>query len=421
MTAVPELNSFVIDGGRGGGRNGSAVQLITSVYNASGDGSWNRGVPIGSRNPIDSSTAVTGPNNLVYISGGTTNQMFSKVQGAMQFPDRMAIFDVAAQTWSSGVGTVHLLTPESRLHHKAALGKDARTIYYVGGIYPSRTINGGITYIYGNISMTDILTYDTINGTWTTVTTSGLIPAPRMDHSLTLKPSTGELIVYGGTEAGSAMPLGDYFYILNTDTMSWSNRTLGTSPGASPGGPRFGHEAILVGENLFIIFGSTGNSDSNLFVLDIENYSWVNSVPAIDMSQPTGGNNEQEDQKGDGYPGELSAGALAGVVIGSVAGAGIIIALIAFLCIRRRHNTSAARYTTANTSEETITTGEKPHVHDRITAYRDYSSPAGSASSSSQQHRVASNMTGKPDAYDAGDGVYNRVNMVPLKPDIGPA
>ena len=61
---------------------------------------------------------------------------------------------------------------------------------------------------------------------------------------LNLEPSTGEFIVYGGTQLDTDQPLADYFYILDPETKTWSNRSLSTSDGAQGLGPRHSHAGI---------------------------------------------------------------------------------------------------------------------------------------------------------------------------------
>ena len=60
--------------------------------------------------------------------------------------------------------------------------------FNLGGIYPATPFdNTGTTYYYGHVNMSDILMYDTIQATWKTdVTTGSVLPAPRMDHTLTM-------------------------------------------------------------------------------------------------------------------------------------------------------------------------------------------------------------------------------------------
>ena len=57
----------------------------------------------------------------------------------------------------------------------------------MGGIYPAQPVDvSGTSYRYGQVSMSDILIYDTVNATWRNATAGGLLPRPRMDHTLTL-------------------------------------------------------------------------------------------------------------------------------------------------------------------------------------------------------------------------------------------
>ncbi|KAI8148906.1 hypothetical protein BJV82DRAFT_574220 [Fennellomyces sp. T-0311] len=173
MAALPELNSFVINGGRGGGE-GFPVERRNVLFNASGDGSWDTNIP-----------------------------------------------------------------------------------------------DGGNYIVYGYAELSTVQTYHTSTGLWNTRTTTGKTPSNRMDHTLTLN------IV------DTQIPVNDYFYTLDTETMNWSTRDLDVSDGGMSAGPRQGHSAVLVGTNLFIIFGSTGSTDAGLFVLDIECWSWIGSVNAV--------------------------------------------------------------------------------------------------------------------------------------------
>ncbi|KAI8148905.1 hypothetical protein BJV82DRAFT_590027 [Fennellomyces sp. T-0311] len=354
MAALPELNRFVIDGGRGGGRNGLTVQVITAVFNANGDGSWNTSLPAGGRSIVESHSAVA-ENNTVYIAGGRISQLFSGTTGPMQFPQQMTILDVSAGLWSASPASLPSTSSQTRLHNRGAFGNDGQTIFYVGGIYPGTPMDEtAAMYYYSAVPMDNILTYNTNTGLWGTRTTTGLLPSTRMDHTLTLKPSTGELIMYGGKQLDTSLPIDDYFYILNTGTMVWSNRSLSTSEGASSAGARHGHSAVLVGNsNLFIIFGSTGDSDADLFVLDIDSWSWINSVNAVVVTtpEPVDGNNSTDSNGGgdgnnqggnkdggndDTGGGSSNAGTIAGAVVGAVAGVAIIAGVLFFFLRRRR-------------------------------------------------------------------------------------
>ena len=140
--------------------------------------------------------------------------------------------------------------------------------------------------------------------------------------------------------------------------MTWSNQSLSTSDNAPSAGPRHGHSgnttvelfllynlsltrkhdffyiAILVGDSsLFIIFGSTGDSDASLSVLDINSWSWASSVAAVVVQtpEPTGTNstnpgndggqpNDTGSEGSNGGDSSSNAGTIAGAVVGSVVG-----------------------------------------------------------------------------------------------------
>ncbi|KAI8148907.1 hypothetical protein BJV82DRAFT_590036 [Fennellomyces sp. T-0311] len=349
MAVVPSLNSFVIDGGYREAADTS--QPYTYMYNATAN-QWNANIPPGGHMNVDSHTASTAPGNstIVYINGGRALKEYTELRGLARYPARLTIFNSLTAAWSSSPTAIRLGGSEGRLHHKGAFGKDGSTIYYVGGIYALLNETASLLSLT-HVEMSDILTYDTVNSRWGNASAGGVIGSPRMDHSLTLNPHTGDLIVYGGTVMATSFPIDDYFYVLNTDSMEWRNFSISTPEGATSPGPRFGHAGVLVGQsNLFIIFGvdSTGYTSSELFVLDIENWQWMTNVPgyAIDdveggeSENPSQGNDGSSEGGGEGEGGEegISTGALVGAIVGAVVGAAIIGAIILFFILRRRRS-----------------------------------------------------------------------------------
>ncbi|KAI9244184.1 hypothetical protein BDA99DRAFT_311242 [Phascolomyces articulosus] len=323
MVAIPGENSFIIDGGRGGGgQTGPFIKNSTVIFNATGDGQFST-IRDGNHSVVDSHCGVYDPaSNQAFFYGGRKSYEYSGLLGSEGFPDTMPIFDVFRSTWSLSRSTLRKLTQETRVNHKGVLGNDGNTIYYIGGIYPSaENPDGSVEYQYA--SMTQILTYNIQESTWGLETTSGLVPSSRIDHSLTLKPSTGEIVVYGGSPMGSGIPVPDYFYILDPGNMVWSNRSINASDDAQGAGARFGHAAVRAGnDTLFIIFGSTGQSDSSIHVLDIGSWSWVNKIVGFGSNgqpnTPPGGITPN-DPSSDTSSG-VSSGTIAGAVVGAVVG-----------------------------------------------------------------------------------------------------
>ncbi|KAG2219123.1 hypothetical protein INT45_009790 [Circinella minor] len=428
MAGISELNTFVIDGGSGSG-DVYTTQTPTVTYNATGAGAWNLGINSGGHPQVHQ--AVSDNTSTIYISGGRGKAE----SGALQFPVQMTLFELPSLKFSSTPATLQSVSSQTRLHHKAALAQDGHTIYYIGGIFPAVPFDnsGGSMYSYGHVEMSDLLMYDTIEGRWTTDKTTGsILPTPRMDHTLTMKPSTGEFIVYGGTQLDTDQPLGDYFYILDPIAKTWSNRTLGTSNGAQGLGPRHSHAAVLTGNSsLFIIFGSSGTTDNRIGVLDIDNYTWLSTVPAVVLTEAEK-EKEKEEENGatpgtdqgnggsisDGDSGVsasgLSSGALAGAIVGAVAGVAIIGALLFFFLRRRRNNDAV--------NNETGQEESAPRRFKELES--DNSVPPYSDTDSLPSHQLtpayALSATGsKPDGSTSsvsGDQVQ-RLVMTPVKPD----
>ncbi|KAI8144425.1 hypothetical protein BJV82DRAFT_656291 [Fennellomyces sp. T-0311] len=339
MAALPKLNSFLIDGGRGEGHLSNQAEHTVSLYNANGTGTWPTINATARPNRIESHVAITGENNVIYIQGGRLSSVYDdSVTGPMTYPDRMTTFtylSASTQIWDQPSDILQSRSPQRRVHHKGAFGPDQRTIYFIGGIYEADAV--GNSSVYGYAPMNEILAYDTSSGTWTNRMTSGVTPQRRMDHTVTMKPSTGELIVYGGTEMSSGTPLADYLYTLDTSTWQYRSVTPISSREAPGAGPRFGHAAVLIGNSsLFIIFGSDIDIQNDFHVLDIDdNFTWKSSVSSL-IGLPE--NSPSDDHNGDDQTSSagLSTGALVGIIVGLIAAVAIIIGAIIFILLRKR-------------------------------------------------------------------------------------
>ncbi|KAI8144424.1 hypothetical protein BJV82DRAFT_607298 [Fennellomyces sp. T-0311] len=353
MAALPELDGIFIDGGRGSrvgrgtgaGRHvvGDITEHITSVYNASGQGSWSS--VNSSRERVEAHVALTGRNNTVYIYGGRSSDTYTgSTTGGTSFPERLTTFNyLGTPQWNQPSDQLRALTSQRRIHHKGAFGPDQQIIYYIGGIYESRTERmGGLTYT--GAPMKEILSYDTSSGSWRNVTATGVTPNYRMDHTVTLDPSTRAFIIYGGATMDTGSPLDDYLYTL--DAMTWEyKRITPVSSAEAPGaGPRYGHAAVLVNNSsLFIIFGTNGTAQNSLHVLDIRNnFTWKPSNDAP-VSLPSDGSLDKRPGNGlpTGVQSDLKGGDIAGIVVGSLAGVAIIAGAIIFFRNRKRRSAIA--------------------------------------------------------------------------------
>lgn len=146
-----------------------------------------------------------------------------------------------------------------RRGHSAALGSDGHTIYYFGGLKGTserRPLDNSY-FGFNDISMNEILVFDTYQLTWMKRTSNNsVIPSARYLHTTTsstsdtdvaiknannsslIVPGTDDILLYGGRHFGTKKPVDDYCYIYNTVNNEWTRIHLPASTGA---GPRFGH------------------------------------------------------------------------------------------------------------------------------------------------------------------------------------
>ncbi|KAG2225563.1 hypothetical protein INT45_013674 [Circinella minor] len=180
MAVIPSRNSFIMTGGRGHSKG----QQLSVLYDANNN-IWKNETDNDLRDFYDSHTAVA-KNDLVYVGGGRRivgdNLTVDEI-----FPQSIRILRFDARYWRSPKATLSRLSIDIRLHHKSVLGSDGKTIYYVGGMYTAPP--GPVSYDdyrYEYVPMNNILTFDTDTETWNNISTKGLIPSGRIDHSLTL-------------------------------------------------------------------------------------------------------------------------------------------------------------------------------------------------------------------------------------------
>ncbi|KAG2213479.1 hypothetical protein INT47_009153 [Mucor saturninus] len=189
------------------------------------------------------------------------------------------------------------------------------------------------------------LTFDTENSLWKTQKTIGLnTPTARVGHTATMLNTGDDIFMYGGVLTPKNDSLegnlsADYLYTLNLRSYRWSvyDRPPDTI------GPRAFHSAVLVnGTSLFIMFGRVKSEKTGLLVptndimvLNVTDLSSLTSFSTfpnpVDLNSSankttTGG--QSNDQPGDQSKG-ISGGAIAGIVVGSVA----VIAIIALAAL----------------------------------------------------------------------------------------
>ncbi|ORZ03718.1 hypothetical protein BCR43DRAFT_483848 [Syncephalastrum racemosum] len=258
------------------------------------------------------------------VWGGYSN-IWTGFNGTI-YPSVPHIWNVQSESFHDGPDITSVLHP--RHQHAGVLGPDGKTIYYIGGIKEnSNVVNNTVQYSDAAALMTDIITFDTSTLKWGLQNPTGTIPSTRRLHTLTLLPNSSKILMYGGVGISNSNAVEDVCYTLDLDDNTWQKITFSDNKGL---GPRYGHSAVLVKNSLFILFGvnSQGATTSDFGIINTSNLSWVEQYGGL-----------MSDDAAE-YPvgARLSGGAIAGVVVGCVAGVAIICGLGAFCFIRRKRN-----------------------------------------------------------------------------------
>ncbi|UZO11888.1 uncharacterized protein OCT59_003441 [Rhizophagus irregularis] len=145
--------------------------------------------------------------------------------------------------------------------------------------------DGRIAYIGKRIDdlwFRNIYIYDTINGTWINMSTSGIEPSSRALHTAVLT-QDDLIIIYGGVDS-QFLPVPDQISVLDTkvDSFTWSVPNIDPVPSSAPFRD---HTATIVGNYMIIAFGEYRNTTNDIFsdqihMIDVSeknNYMWVKS------------------------------------------------------------------------------------------------------------------------------------------------
>ncbi|XP_039136897.1 RING finger protein B-like isoform X2 [Dioscorea cayenensis subsp. rotundata] len=193
-----------------------------------------KGIP---PSPRDSHSCTTVGNRL-FVYGGTdgTNPL-----------DDLHILDTSINTWIPSPADLQVSGPDAREGHSAALV--GKRLFIFGGCGKSNNISGG------QVHYNDLYILDTEKLKWEYAMTTGHPPSPRDSH--TCSSWKNRIIVLGGEDSSDCY-LSDV-HILDTDTLSWSQ----ISTSGQMIAPRAGHTTVALGSNLFVFGGFT--DDRNLY------------------------------------------------------------------------------------------------------------------------------------------------------------
>ncbi|CAO3627150.1 unnamed protein product [Cunninghamella echinulata] len=140
------------------------------------------------------------------------------------------------------------------------------------------------------------------------------IPTNRYWHTLTQVPATNDVLLYGGVFGNKVCD--DYFYKFHTDSLEWE--TVKFNEGEGPLG-RYGHSAVIKDNIFYILFGANQSHvlQNDVQMLNLTSMKWVS--PAEISTTP-----------------QLSPGTIAGITIGSIAFASLVIFGVILYVIKRK-------------------------------------------------------------------------------------
>ncbi|KAI8078850.1 uncharacterized protein BX664DRAFT_369267 [Halteromyces radiatus] len=204
----------------------------------------------------------------------------------------------------------NMVNPEpSRIFRTALATSLNGFVYFFGGVRPK---NAAQNYDYMDKYL-DYYTFDTLvifcpsqNQTFNLVKPNDgpNVPSPRQLHTVTSIPNTSKMLLYGGVNGGGAGQI-------------WSIANFTNGDGA---GRRYGHQAVMVGNELLYIIGGidiTNTVQNDVHILNVTSLTWLNGSYTNTYDQTNSGSSSS-DNNGTGSS-SLSEGAIAGIVIGCVA------------------------------------------------------------------------------------------------------
>ncbi|KAF0502406.1 galactose oxidase [Gigaspora margarita] len=223
----------------------------------------------------------------IFISGGqnfTSNNSSSIMYNDMNL---LLATDHSNMLWT--IPPVTGTPPTSFTQYTATLLTNNGRIVYIGGIQETQANSVNL--------MTKFKVFNTLSYSWSDQSTYGDVIEPRAGHSAVVQ--NGIIIIYGGYATNINNTL--YSKVtpdvakLDTTTWIWSIPTI--SKTNAP--PLLAlHSAALYGNYMIVAFGlnvsgSTGLTpdtnllNNNIYILNIQNNTWVTTIPATTTKKPT--------------------------------------------------------------------------------------------------------------------------------------
>ncbi|CAO3627104.1 unnamed protein product [Cunninghamella blakesleeana] len=269
----------------------------------------------------------------IFFSGGNSPNNNTIIQADTQ----LVTYEAESPDWATVMVTTIVIKPgpfitplTSRIFHHALATSRNGFVYFFGGAIPqNNTNNFGYQDNLGLYTFKSLLTFaPPVNNSFkiTDCSNSQQIPEGRQMHTATPIPNTDNILIYGGRNDQGALP--DFCWIFQVTDKVYQQCKI-TNQGS---GPRYGHAAVMVGaDSLYIIGGAdvSDNQQGDVHILNVTSMTWINGSYTNTVDQDAAASQNSGSTA-------LSAGAIAGAVIGSVAGVAIIIAGAVFFYLSRK-------------------------------------------------------------------------------------
>ncbi|KAL9559550.1 hypothetical protein MBANPS3_000376 [Mucor bainieri] len=228
----------------------------------------------------------------------------------------------------------------------------SKKIFYIGGLVNNATTEDVVGT--KNVSMSEIITFDTATGAWgTQVFTGDLIPSPRKSHTVTLLPSGQDILMYGGTLNDDSYSVADFCYTASLQTFVWTSCNTMILPNNSPP-TRTEHSAVLDESQkiVYILFGyqelrTLANTFNTVLAVNVTDPKRVNFIDTSQnlftaAEEPTSATGDKETASQTPKPSNDNSSIVGGAVGGSLGGL-LLVGIIAFFIWRKKRSDKKKR------------------------------------------------------------------------------
>ncbi|CEG79915.1 hypothetical protein RMATCC62417_14322 [Rhizopus microsporus] len=342
FVALSDNKRFVINGGSHFGS--TPIRNHSIVFDVQNN-TWQKLPDFpGENNTRSEGTAVSIPSAIddtIVLFGGKLLKRNSVVE--MTIPCvNSTIYNISSRTWAYLKPQLNIPIASTPIGQSTTFNPKSGIIYYFGGktcsVYNIDVFFGfPFNNDYKNCTLSSLTwgyIFDTKKAIWDrnnyTASTGSRFPSKRQHLTTVLASDFQHIIMYGGENDKQAVS--DFMYTLDLNNNTWTQVKVETN---GSGLTRAAHSAVLVNTTLFILFGKDNSNTYaatmlaynvtdllNIRLIDYYYSDTISTNATLDQPSPltsSAPNSEIE---------PLSAGAKAGIAVGSIVGAVAIFSML---------------------------------------------------------------------------------------------